>query len=152
MDIGLLALLRTNNPIPLEVVPMQSIKRDLSFGLFLSAFVFGCALVWGSPFVKPAHAQEQPQQQAPPQQAQPDQPPQQAQPDPSEDKAQSKTFTGTVVKSGAAYVLRDSSGQVYKLDNTESAKPYEGKPMKVTGQLDEQAMLIHVESIESSAA
>jgi hypothetical protein len=41
---------------------------------------------------------------------------------------------------------------VYKLDNAESAKPYENKPVKVTGQLDEQAMLIHVESIEGSAA
>ncbi len=134
---------------------MQSIKRDLSIGLSLSAFVFGCALVWGSPFVKPAHAQEQQPQQAPPQQTQPDQQPQQAQPDqpnPSEGKAQSKTFTGTVVKAGSAYVLRDSSGQVYKLDNPESAKPYAGKAVKVIGQLDEQAMLIHVESIESSSA
>ena len=171
MDLGLLALLRTNNPIPLEVELMQSIKRDLCFGLSLSAFVFGCALVWGSPFVKSAQAQEQqPQQQAPPQQTQPDQPrqaqpdqprqaqpdqPRQAQPDqpdPSQGKAESKTFTGTVVKSGSAYVLRDSSGQVYKLDNPQSAKPYAGKPVKVTGQLDEQAMLIHVESIEGSAA
>ena len=134
---------------------MQSIKRDLCFGLSLSAFVFGCALVWGSPFVRSAHAQEQqPQQQAPPQQTQPDQPPQAQpdQPDPSQGQAQSKVFTGTVVKSGSAYVLRDSSGQVYKLDNPQSAKPYAGKPVKVTGQLDEQAMLIHVESIEGSAA
>ena len=133
---------------------MQSIKRDLSYGLSLSAFVFACALAWGSPFVRSAQAQEQPQQQTPPQQAQPDQPPQAQpdQPDPSQGQAQSKTFTGTVVKSGSAYVLRDSSGQVYKLDNPQSAKPYAGKPVKVTGQLDEQAMLIHVESIEGSAA
>ncbi len=137
---------------------MQSIKRDLTFGLSLSAFVFGCALAWGSPFVKSAQAQEQPPPSAPPQQTQPDQPPpQQAQPDqpdPSQGQAQpqAKTFTGTVVKAGSAYVLRDSSGQVYKLDNPESAKPYAGKSVKVTGQLDEQAMLIHVESIESSAA
>jgi hypothetical protein len=154
MDLGLLALLRTNNPIPLEVVPLQSIKRDSSFGLSLSAFVFGCALVWGSPFVKPAQAQEQPQQQTPPQQTQPqpDQPPQAQpeQPDPSQGQAQSRTFSGTVVKAGEAYVLRDSSGQIFKLDNSANAKPYEGKPVKVTGQLDEQAMLIHVESIEGA--
>jgi hypothetical protein len=57
-----------------------------------------------------------------------------------------------VVKSGNEFILRASSGQMYKLDNPESAKPYEGKAVKVTGQLDEQAKLIHVESIEGSAA
>ena len=65
---------------------------------------------------------------------------------------EAKIFTGTVLKSGSQYVLRDSSGQVYKLDDTESAKPYEGKAVKVTGKLDEQAMLIHVQSIEGSEA
>ena len=47
-------------------------------------------------------------------------------------------------------VQRDSSGQVFKLDDPNSAKPYVGKAVKVTGKLDEQAMLIHVESIEGS--
>jgi hypothetical protein len=123
---------------------MQSIKRDLTVGFFISALLFVCALAWGSPFVsagsKAAQAQ-QPQQTQPPQ----DQP-QQTQPQ------QSKTFTGTVLKSGEQFVLRDTAGQVYKLDNQDSAKPYEGKSVKVTGQLDEQAMLIHVESIEGDEA
>jgi len=117
---------------------MQSIKRDLSFGLSASALVFACALAWGSPFVgagsKAAVKQE----------------PQPAQPQTEQSK--SATFTGTVVKNGEAYALRDSSGKVYKLDDPESAKPYVGKAVKVTGQLDEEAMLIHVESIEGSAA
>jgi len=118
---------------------MQSIKRDLSVGISVSALVLVCALAWGSPFVgagsKGAQAQDQPQQTQP----QPDQ-------------AKSKTFTGTILKNGEQYVLRDSSGQTYKLDSPESAKPYEGKAVKVTGQLDEQAMLIHVESIEGNEA
>lgn len=126
---------------------MQSIKRDLAVGLSISALLFICALVWGSPFVAAGtgsnslQTQEQPQQPQPPQ----DQP-QQTQPQ------QSRTFTGTVLKSGEQFVLRDSAGQVYKLDNQDSAKPYEGKSVKVTGQLDEQAMLIHVESIEGNEA
>ena len=128
---------------------MQSIKRDVSIGLSTSALLFVCALAWGSPFIgagsgaKAAQAQDQPQQTQP-QQTQP----QESQPQ----QAPTKTFTGTVVKAGSQYALRDASGQVYKLDDAESAKPYEGKAVKVTGQLDEQAMLIHVQSIEGSEA
>jgi len=122
---------------------MQSIKRDLSIGLSVSALVFACAIAWGSPFVassfKASQAQEPQQTQPQPDRAQPQQ-------------SKSTTFTGTVVKSGGDFILRDSSGQMYKLDNPESAKPYEGKSVKITGQLDEQARLIHVESIEGSAA
>jgi hypothetical protein len=126
---------------------MQSIKRDLGIGLSMSTLLFAGVLAWGSPFVgagsgsRAGQAQE-PQTQPQPGQAQPDQ----AQPPMS----RSTIFTGTVVKRGGAFALRDSSGQVFKLDNSESAKPYEGKAVKVTGQLDEQAKLIHVESIESS--
>jgi uncharacterized protein YdeI (BOF family) len=120
---------------------MQSIKRDLSFGLTASALVFACALAWGSPFVgteSRAAARQEPQQAQAPQ---------------DETKAsKSATFTGTVVKSGDQFILRDSSGQVYKLDDAESAKPYEGKAVKITGKLDEQAKLIHVESIEGTEA
>ncbi len=71
---------------------------------------------------------------------------------PPESKAPAKSFSGTVVKAGEAYVLRDGSGTVFKLDDSESARPFEGKAVKVTGQLDEQAMLIHVESIEGAEA
>ena len=126
---------------------MQFIKRDLSIGLAASTLVFACALAFGSPFVgagsgskaSPAQDQTQPEPQPDQGQAQPQ-------------KSDSKTFTGTVLKSGSQYVLRDSSGQVFKLDDAESAKPYEGKAVKVTGQLDEQAMLIHMQSIEGSEA
>ncbi len=125
---------------------MQSIKRDLSAGLSITTLLFICALAWGSPFVAASSALESVQTQEQPQQSQPQDQPQHAQPQ------QSKTFTGTVLKSGAQYVLRDASGKVFKLDDPESAKPYEGKSVKVTGQLDEQAMLIHVESIEGNEA
>ena len=126
---------------------MQSIKRDLSIGLSASAFVFACALAWGSPFVadgaKASQAQEPQQTQPQPDQAQPQQQP---------DEAAAKTFTGTILKKGSNFVLRDVSGHDFKLDDPDSAKPYEGKSVKVIGQLDEQAMLIHVQSIEGTAA
>jgi hypothetical protein len=133
---------------------MQSIKRDLSVGLCVTTLLFVGALAWGSPFVSAsadsgAAAAQAPQTQPQPSQAQPDQ----AQPDQAQpQQSKSTVFTGTVVKRGSAFALRDSSGQVFKLDNPETAKPYEGKSVKITGQLDEQAKLIRVESIESTDA
>ena len=119
---------------------MRSIRQDLSFGFGLSVLVFTCALAWGSPFVSssgstPLKPQDQPRQV-------------QAQ----QETDKSTTFTGTVVKDGEQFSLRDSSGQVYKLDDPERAKPFEGKAVKVTGQLDMHAKLIHVESIEGTEA
>ncbi len=117
---------------------MRSIKHDLIDFAALCAMALAFALVLGSPFVAVGSAFAQDQ-------AQPQQQPEQGQ-------AKSATFTGTVVKNGDQYALRDSSGAIYTLDDTERAKPFEGKTVKVTGQLDEQAKVIHVESIESTEA
>ena len=133
----------------MEVLLMQSIRRDLFVGLSISAVLFISALAWGSPFVSANSAPPAVQAQEP----SPTPPPDQAQPQPGQDQSQpAKVFTGTVVKTGSKLVLRDGSGQVFKLDDQQSAKPYVGKAVKVTGQLDEQAMLIHVQSIESAEA
>jgi hypothetical protein len=111
---------------------MRSIKHDLKDLFLLSAMVLAFALAWGSPFVAAGTARAQDQAQ------------------PQQQQAQSKTFTGTVVKNGSQFALRDSSGKTYQLDDADRAKQFEGKTVKVTGQLDEQAMVIHVESIASS--
>ena len=137
---------------------MRSLKRNFFDLSVLGALTLAFALVWGSPFVgtSPAFAQDQGQPQQQPNQAQPQQPqpdqtqPQQPQPDQSQ--AQTATFTGTVVKNGDQFALRDSSGAVYTLDDSQRAKPFEGKTVKVTGQLDEQAKVIHVENIEGVEA
>lgn len=57
---------------------------------------------------------------------------------------------GTIVKKAGKYCLQDQSGQIYKLDDTEGARAYAGKSVKVTGQLDQQSMLIHVQNIQSA--
>lgn len=130
---------------------MQSIKRDLGFGLVVSVLVFAGALAWGYPFEAAASG---PQSATVSSQAQ--QQPGQAQQQPgqmqSQDQPQSKTFTGTIAKSGSTYVLRDSSGQTYKLDAPDQAQSFEGKAVTVTGQLDPQSNTIHVESIQPAAA
>jgi uncharacterized protein YdeI (BOF family) len=118
--------------------------------------VLAFAVTSGSSFTGSVHAQAQaqpqPQPQPQPDQAQP-QPtqPDQAQPQPGQNQA-SATFTGTVVKNGEQYMLRDSTGQIYGLDDSDKAKQFEGKTVKVTGQLDTQAKVIHVQDIQSAEA
>jgi hypothetical protein len=113
------------------------VKRDLVLGSTISALALACALAWAVPIsTSSAKAQDQ---------AQPQQQPDQGQ-------AKSATFTGFIIKIGDDYVLHDWSGTLYKLDDPDRAKPFEGEAVKVTGQLDQQAMVIHVESIESTTA
>jgi uncharacterized protein YdeI (BOF family) len=84
--------------------------------------------------------------QAPPSQTPPDQTM------PNQDSSKTTTFTGTIVKDGEQYVLRDSSGSVYKLDDSARAQAFEGKTVKVTGRLDTNSKTIHVDSIEALAS
>lgn len=112
--------------------PIPSVKPDLTLAVLVSAFVFLCALAWGSPFVA----------------ANPVAVPAQAQ----QTQAQKTTFTGTILRNGEQFVLRDTAGQIYKLDDPQHAQPYEGKAVKVTGKLDAEAKLIHVERIEPAVA
>ncbi len=89
------------------------------------------------------------------QQPKPGQPPTnspQQQPDTPQEGAKAVVVTGTIFKNGSDFVLKDSSGTVYELDSPEKAEPFEGKSVKVTGQLDTNARLIHVESIEAMTA
>lgn len=127
---------------------MQSLKRDLAIGSCISALTLAFALAWGGPFVGTGTAyaeDEAPQAQEP--QPQTQEPQQQA------DQGQkATTFTGKIVKAGHDFALRAQSGTVYKLDDAQRASQYEGKTVKVTGELDEQAMTIHVENIEAAEA
>jgi hypothetical protein len=70
--------------------------------------------------------------------------PQQPKPDP----ARSRTFTGTVVRQGQQYLLRAISGSSYLLDPPDRVKRFEGKAVRVTGRLDDDARLLHVDSIQ----
>jgi Protein of unknown function (DUF5818) len=108
---------------------MKLIKRDLILCIAFTAFVFVCALAWGSPFIRnnsgtgaTAHVQ-QTQAQA--------------------------MFRGTVVRNGEQFMLRDGAGQVFRLDDPEQAQSFEGKAVTVTGMLDLGSRMIHVDRIES---
>ncbi len=122
---------------------MKSIKRDLADLPLLAALAVALAFVWGIPFAGTHSASAQRQQASGQAQLQ-------QQPDQEQTKA--TTFTGTVVKNGHYYVLRDSSGSIYKLDDPDRAKHFEGKPVMITGELDQQSKVIHVESIQNAQA
>jgi hypothetical protein len=50
--------------------------------------------------------------------------------------AGTQTFSGTVVKQGDKYVLKDDSGHTYDIDHQDEVKKFEGKRVRVQGTLD----------------
>lgn len=107
-----------------------------------SAVVFALAL---STFLLSALANAQ-DQSTPTAMAQDQSAPPQANP---ADPADSKTFTGKIVKSGNKLVLSDATEKkVYQLDDQIKAKEFLNKNVKVTGNLDGSTSTIHVSSID----
>jgi hypothetical protein len=103
----------------------------------------------------PQQSQQMPGAQQP-DQAQPTQPPQSEPAQPAQSAQKSVVVTGTILKSGSAFFLRDSKGAVYQLDAQDKAAPFEGQSVKVTGKLEKaaanQTALLHVDAIEALAA
>ena len=63
-----------------------------------------------------------------------------------------KPFNGTIVKEKGQLVLKDTAANVsYQLDDQDKAKQFVGKQVKVTGKLDSNTNLIHVENIEAAS-
>jgi hypothetical protein len=57
-----------------------------------------------------------------------------------------QSFSGTVVKSGDKYMLKDdASGQTYDIDHQDEVQKYEGKRVKVHGTLDASGKIIHLQ-------
>ena len=48
----------------------------------------------------------------------------------------SQVFSGTVVKQGDKYVLKDDAGKTYDIDHQDEVKKFEGKRVRVQGTLD----------------
>ena len=60
-----------------------------------------------------------------------------------------RVYMGTIVKDGDAYVLK-AANEKYLLDSQKKAKNYKGKDVQITGTLDKEKNLIHVEKIKVS--
>lgn len=74
---------------------------------------------------------------------------------PQQDEMQTqeaKPFNGTIMKEKGKLVLKDTAANIsYQLDDQEKAKQFVGKQVKVTGKLDMNTNLIHVETIEAAS-
>ena len=109
---------------------MNSLKHELSLFAVATVFAVICALAWGSPFVGNASAGSVFAMS-------------------TGQQASTQIFRGTVIRNGAQLLLRDSSGQLFRLDNSAQAQPYLGKTVTVTGQLNATAKLISLEQIKA---
>ena len=120
---------------------MKSIKLQILLGVSTCALLLTGVQAWGSSSnanaATPMPVIQEPQTTPP------------ALIEPAPDASKSTTFTGTIVKDGEQYVLRDSSAGVYKLDDSTRAKAFEGKTVKVTGSLDADTKMIHVDTIQA---
>ena len=124
---------------------MRNTKRTLTLSVALGTLALTGVQAWGLPLAEigtPGTTIQEPKPMPP------NPTPDQTQPDP----ARAHTFMGTVVRDGEQFALRDGAGSVYKLDDASKAQPFEGKQVKVTGRLDTEAKLIHVDTIEGVAA
>jgi hypothetical protein len=62
-----------------------------------------------------------------------------------------QTFQGTISQGQTGYVLKDSSGVSYQLDDQKKAKEFSGQSVKVSGTLDSSTSTIHVTSISPAS-
>src|ERR1700738_4459530 len=62
------------------------------------------------------------------------------------------TFSGTAIRNGSRFALRETGGVLYTLDSTGRAWPFEGEDVRVTGKLDTTTSLLHVDEIEAMAS
>jgi len=58
------------------------------------------------------------------------------------------SFSGTVVRHGTRFALRELDGDLYALDSTGLAWPFEGEQVLISGYLNPDTGLMHICSIE----
>jgi uncharacterized protein YdeI (BOF family) len=61
------------------------------------------------------------------------------------------SFVGSIVKNGDKFMLH-TGGAEYQLDDQAQAGKFEGKDVKVTGQVDQPSQTIRVQSIELASS
>lgn len=62
-----------------------------------------------------------------------------------------KTFFGRISRQGPKFVLEDSTLRTsYQLDDQRQAEKYQGRIVRVTGTLDAENNLIHVQMIQEA--
>jgi hypothetical protein len=58
------------------------------------------------------------------------------------------SYSGTVVRDGGRFALRETDGTLFALDSTGRAWPFEGEEVLITGYFDFDSRLLHICAIE----
>ncbi|HEY1462259.1 MAG TPA: DUF5818 domain-containing protein [Terriglobales bacterium] len=61
---------------------------------------------------------------------------------------QLETFVGTVAKGSDGYFLKGANGTSYRLEDAGKSQSYDGEKVQISGRLELDTNLIHVESIK----
>ena len=64
------------------------------------------------------------------------------------DRPALSNFSGTVVRHGTRFALREFDGDLYALDSTGLAWPFEGEEVLISGYLNADSGLLHICAIE----
>lgn len=64
------------------------------------------------------------------------------------EQSPAESFTGTIVKEGAEYVLKAARNSTYHLDEQADLQRFENKNVRVSGNLDASTNTIHVVKVE----
>lgn len=64
------------------------------------------------------------------------------------DRPTLSSFSGTVVRHGTRFALREFDGDLYALDSTGLAWPFEGEEVMISGYLNADSGLLHICAIE----
>jgi hypothetical protein len=64
------------------------------------------------------------------------------------DRPTLSNFSGTVVRHGTRFALREIDGDLYALDSTGLAWPFEGEEVLISGYLNSDSGLLHICAIE----
>jgi hypothetical protein len=58
------------------------------------------------------------------------------------------TFSGTVVRDGSRFALREADGTLCGLDSAGRAWSFEGEDVRITGYVNPESKLLHICAIE----
>ena len=68
-----------------------------------------------------------------------------------EQQQREQAFSGTVLKDGDVFLLKDAVNDItFRLDDPEKVKAYEGKAVNVIGTLEKETNIIRVTKVEPS--
>jgi Protein of unknown function (DUF5818) len=66
----------------------------------------------------------------------------------AQSQASRQSITGIIVKEGEKYILKAGDNTTYQLDDQDWAKQYQDKRVRVSGSVDVDSNILHVESID----